>query len=148
MKAVIKKVDFLEEKDGKYGAEFSFRISYDDKSAYYVAKKREQDKFIAGTECEFTEEERTSKAGNKYYIVKPIYQKGGFSNFTRAVKKEQSKYSGFGDSYIKDMLVGGILLPENTEKDVEHNDIVMATWKARAFEIFEHMVELDKSLEK
>ena len=147
MKAVIKKIEFLEEREGKYGTEFNFKVQYHDRFAYYTSKKKEQSKFVKGQEAEFTEEKRTSKAGKEYFVIKPIYQKG-FYNYAKDVKREQSKYSGFGDSYIKDMFVGGILVPEKTPEDEEHNDIVMITWKKRASEIFEHMVELDKSVTK
>jgi len=132
MKSIIKSVEFLEEKNGKYGAEFSFRIKYDDKSAYYVSKKKEQDKFVKGKECEFTEEKRTSKTGNEYYVVKPIYQNTGGSNFARAVKKEQSKYSGFAMSYAKDLVVSGKIEIEQMYSEAQ----CMMDW----------MVEQDKLL--
>ena len=136
MKSVIKKVTFLEEKPARFGGgmEYSYRIEYDDKSAYYSSKKADQDKFVEGVECEFTEEERESKAGNKYYIVKPIYEKRhGSSNFGRQMKREQTRYSGFSTSYAKDLAVAGIIKKEE-----------ILEWSER---FFDHMVALDKRME-
>ena len=131
MKAIIKKIDFLEEKDGNFGKQYNFRVSYDDKSAYYTSKQKEQQKFIVGEEAEFTEEKRSSKNGNDYYIIKPIYAKE-FSNFNRAVKREQSKYSGFAMSYAKDLVVNNIIPIEMIEPYAKS----MMDW----------MVEQDKKL--
>ena len=132
MKAVIKKVEFLEEKEGQYGMQYSFKIHYDGKWAYYKAKKKEQDKFVEGQECEFTEEEHESKKGNKYFIVKPIYQQG-FSNFNRAVKKEQSRYSTMGTSYVNDLIVAGKI-------DIKY-------WELASEKIVKFMLELDRKNE-
>ena len=70
------------------------------------------------------------------------------SNFGKALTKEQSRYSGFSESYVKDLLACGLIKPEFTTEDEEHNDVVIMTWKKRGFEIFEHLVELDKQLEQ
>ena len=142
MKAVITKVDFQKEIDTKFGLAYIYKLEYNGKEATYFSKSKDQAKFVKGKEAEFTEEKK-----GDYLNVKPVTV-GKFSEYSRAIKREQSKYSGFGDSYIKDMLVGGVLLPEKTEEDLEHNDIVMITWKKRASEIFDHMVELDKSISK
>ena len=105
MKAIIKKVTFRKEYESKFGTLYGFQVEYDDKKAYYSAKKKEQDKFVEGVEAEFTEETRTGKNG-EYLVVKPIFTKGA-SNFGRALKREQSKYSGFAMSYAKDLVVAG-----------------------------------------
>ena len=105
MKAIIKKVEFLKETEGKFGQQFGFKISYNDKSAFYTSKSRDQKKFVEGVDTEFNEEERLSTKGNKYLIVKPIYDQGGNSKFSRAIKVEQSKYSGFAMAYAKDLVV-------------------------------------------
>jgi len=145
MKALIKEVLFNKEFESQHGTLYGFTITYDDKKAFYKSKSKDQKKFIKGQEAEFTEETIT-KDGKKYLIIKPVYNRGQ-SNYGKALNREQSKYSGFSDSYVKDMLVNGILQPEETEENVKNNDIVMVTWKKRAFEIFEHMVQLDKTLQ-
>lgn len=151
MKALITDVIFKKEKDGKYGKEFQFEVQYDGKRAYYTSKYKDQKNFIKGQECEFTEEEKifVNKEGKevKYKVVKPPMKQRG-SNFGKALTKEQSRYSGFSASYTKDLLANGLLKPEITTEDEEHNDIIILTWKKRSFEIFEHMVEIDKLLEQ
>ena len=150
MEAIIKDVKFTKEGTNKFGPFYSFKVSYDDKTAFYNSKKKDQNNFVTGQKAEFTEEERTyakqDGTTGKYLIIKPVTQ-GRQSNFGKALKKEQSKYSGFADSYVKDLMASGIIRPEVTEDDITHNDIIMMTWKRRAYEVFEHMVELDKSLE-
>ena len=72
MKARITSVDFLKEKEGNYGTLYSFKVGYDGKYAYYNSKKRDQAKFVAGKEAEFSEQELEGKNGNKFYIIKPV----------------------------------------------------------------------------
>jgi hypothetical protein len=150
MKAKIIEVTFSKEGENKFGKFYSFKVKYDEKLAFYNSKYKDQKNFIAGQDAEFTEEQKTftDKNGNpaSYWIIKPI-QQNKQSNFGKALKKEQSKYSGFSDSYVKDLLIAGIIKPEKTEEDETNNDIVMLTWKKRAFDIFNHMVEIDKTLE-
>jgi hypothetical protein len=145
MKATIKKVQFNKEYESKFGTLYSHKIWYDKKMAFYSSKSKDQNKFVPGQEAEFTEEVRQTSQG-EMIIIKPLTQTRN-SNFGRALKREQSKYSGFSDSYVKDLLSAGVIRPELTADDEEYNDVIMATWKKRAFEIFEHMVELDKSIE-
>ena len=134
MKAIIKSVTYKDERDGKFGKTYSFEIKYDDKTAYYTSKSKDQKKFIEGEEYEFTEEQRESKKGNKYWVVKPIYQQGFKSNYGKAVQREQSKYAGFSASYVKDLIVAGKL-------DIKD-------WESASKKIFTHMVELDASINK
>lgn len=151
MKSLITDVIFKKETEGKFGKQFQFEVQYDGKRAYYTSKYKDQKNFIKGQECEFTEEEKTfvNKEGKeiKYRVIKPPMKQRG-SNFGKALTKEQSRYSGFSESYVKDLLACGLLKPELTSVEEEHNDIVIMTWKRRSFEIFEHMVELDKQLEQ
>jgi len=144
MKAKITSIEFQKEYPTQFGTLNLFKIGYNNKYGFYSSKYKDQKKFKIGEEAEFSEEIRTGKHSD-YINIKPVYSQG-FSNYGRAIKKEQSRYSGFSDSYVKDMLTSGILIPENDEEAIIHNDIVMITWKKRAFEIFEHMVELDKTL--
>jgi menaquinone-dependent protoporphyrinogen IX oxidase len=150
MKALIKKTEYQKEVKGKFGTLYSHAIYYDNKKAFYTSKSKDQTFFQNGKEAEFTEELRTyqKKDGStgEFLVVKPERPQRQ-SNFGKALQKEQSRYSGFAESYVKDLLVAGIIHPENTEKDVEHNEVVITTWKKVAFEVFEHMVELDKTLE-
>lgn len=134
MKATITKVTFKDERDGKFGKTFNFEIEYDGKKAYYTSKSKDQKKFITGQECEFNEEQRLSAKGNKYLIVKPPYQQGqGKSNYGKALQREQSRYSGFAVSYVKDLIISG--------------HVKLEDWEARSALICEHMVQLDKDLQ-
>jgi len=133
MKTTITSVEFLQEYEGKHGVLYQFKVTYDGKSALYSSKKRDQTKFVKAQEAEFTEEKRTSKKGNEYLIIKPIYQGKAYSNYGKAQAREKSKYSGFAVSYAKDLVVSGHLQrSELTEY---------------ATVLFNTMVELDKSLE-
>lgn len=112
MKALITDVKFTKEGTNKFGTYYSFKVSYDGKTAFYNSKSKDQKNFVAGQEFEFTEEERTFTKDDgtigKYLIVKPIGQNKQ-SNFGKALKKEQSRYSGFAVSYAKDLVVAGRL---------------------------------------
>ena len=132
MKAVITKVTFKKEYDSKYGKMYGFSIEYDDKSAYYSSKKREQTKFIEGQEVEFTEETRKGDKG-EYLVVKPVYEVGN-SNFGKQLKREQSKYSGFAVSYVKDLIIA--------------DKIDIKDWESASKKICMFMVNLDKDIEK
>ena len=137
MKSIINEVIFKKEIDGKFGKLYSFNIKYDDKVAIYRSKYKDQKKFIPGEEAEFTEETQTytdQKTGElrEYFVIKPVLQQRQ-SNFGKALKKEQSRYSGFAVSYAKDLVVAGRL---------PFDDLT-----AYSTVLFEHMVELDKSIE-
>ena len=133
MKAVIKKVTFekewLSEKYNK--TYFIFNVSYDEKTAQYVSTDKEQKNFIEGKEVEFTEESKDYNGLITYRIkpIKPAYQ----GNYSKAVKKEQSRYSGFAVSYVKDLIIA--------------DKIKIEQWEAASKKIFDFMVALDKSLE-
>ena len=133
MKAKITGVEFLQEYEGQHGVLYSFKVSYDGKSAMYSSKKKDQTKFVKGQEVEFTEEKRMSKKNNEYLVIKPVYDNKAFSNYGKAMKKEQSRYSGFAVSYAKDLVVSGHL---QRSELTEYSTV-----------LFEHMVSLDKSLE-
>jgi hypothetical protein len=137
MKAIIKNVIFSKEGEGKFGKYYSFKVAYDDKVGVYYSKTKEQSYFVKDKEAEFTEQEATYKdkqgQDHKYIIVKTP-SKGGQSNFGKALKKEQSKYSGFAVSYSKDLVVAGKL---------ELTDLAAHAWT-----LFELMVEMDKSIEQ
>ena len=151
MKALITDVIFKKEKETKFGTMFQFEVRYDGKRAVYSSKYKDQKNFVKGQEAEFTEEQKTfvNQEGKSivYNVIKPP-QKQKNSNFGKALTREQSRYSGFSASYTKDLLANGLLKPEITPEDEEHNDIIILTWKKRSFEIFEHMVEIDKLLEQ
>ena len=134
MKAIITKVTYKDEREGKFGKMYNFKIEYDNKIAYYTSKSKEQKKFIEGQECEFAEETRTSKKGTDYFVVKPIYQQSFKSNYGKALLREQSKYAGFSASYVKDLIVAGILPIDK--------------WESASEKIFKHMVDLDASINK
>jgi len=125
---------------------YTHLIEYDGKMAKYDSLSKNQTNFITGQEAEFEEEIKQGDKG-EYIKIKPVRSFKKNSGYSRAVKKEQSRYSGFADSYVKDLIGEGVLLPEKTDEDIEHNELVMITWKKYSREIFEHMVEMDQSLE-
>ncbi len=104
MKATIDSIVFDKKVSTKYGEMCRFIVNYNGKKGTFLAKEREQSKFKAGAENEFTETERKYD-GIVYYNIAAI--KSGGSNYSRNVKKEQSKYSGFAMSYSKDLVVAG-----------------------------------------
>lgn len=136
MKAVIQEVTFHKEKESQFGTLYQFKVKYDDKVAFYSSKSKDQKKFIAGQEAEFTEEEKsyTDRNGNPatFLVIKPPTQNKQ-SNFGKALKKEQTRYSGFAVSYAKDMAVAG---------RIQVNELSEYAWV-----LFELMVAMDKSIE-
>jgi hypothetical protein len=134
MKAKITKVEFVKTYDTKHGEMFLHRVEYDGKEALYSSKKKDQNKFTAGQEAEFNEEKRTNKAGTGFLVIKPVYAQGGNSNYGRQLKREQSKYSGFAVSYVKDLIIAG--------------KIDIGQWKDASKDICMFMVNLDKEIEK
>lgn len=131
VKAIIKSVSFLKEYETKFGIMYSFKISYEDKTAYYSCKKKEQTEFIQGQEKEFVEEEKKTEKGT--YLTVKLAPKERNSNYSRQVKKEQSRYSGFAVSYVKDLVIAG--------------KIEMKDFETYSEKIFNLMVRLDKTLE-
>ena len=135
MKAQIQEVKFNKEFDSNFGKLYQFIVSYDEKKAIYNSKSKDQQKFISGKEAEFTEEGKnfTDKNGNihEFTVIKPINQNKQ-SNFGKALKKEQSRYSGFAMAYSKDLVVAG---------KIELKDIIIY-----ARMLFDEMVNLDKSI--
>ena len=136
MKAIIQEVTYSKEFESKYGTMYVFRVKYDDQVAVYNSKSKDQKKFIAGQEAEFTEETKTytDKKGilQTYKVIKPVMQNRQ-SNFGKALNKEKSRYSGFAVSYAKDLLVAGRISKEELAD--------------QAWILFELMVEMDKTLE-
>ena len=157
MKAKFKEVQWDREYES-YGKQMqAFRAVYiiDGKEfeARFSSTKKNQDYFVAGKEVEFVAEEKIDRDGRPYmYIRRPKTQTS--SNYSRARKVEQSKYSGFSASYIKDMMIQGLIKPEFEKDDItydpdaeNHNKKVMLTLRKYSKEIFDHMVKIDKTLE-
>jgi hypothetical protein len=131
VKAVIKSAEFIKEYDTKFGKLYQHRITYNDKSAYYSSKKQQQETYKPGNEYEFVEEERNGQNG-VYYVIKPMPRNKN-NNYSKAVKKEQSRYSGFAVSYVKDLIIADKIKIEDLE--------------AASKKIFKLMVDLDKTLD-
>ena len=157
MKAEITEIVFLESYTSKYGELHKHKVTFMDEflnriTAFYSSKTNPQTYFKEGQEAEFDLEELTGKEGRKFYKMRRPKQAGGNPNYNREKKREQTKYSGFSASYVKDMIVAGIIQPEipddgNVLSISELNDQVLLTWRKRSAEIFTHLVKLDKSLE-
>ena len=131
MKETIKETKFIKEYEDKYGKKYLHSVKYADKEALYSSKKKEQDTFVPGQEAEFTETER-EKNGRTTIFIKPV-RKAFNSNFGRNLSKEQTRYSGFAVSYVKDLIIAG--------------KIDLKDWQSASEKIFRHMVELDKTLQ-
>lgn len=132
MKAVIESVTFHKEVTTKFGVMYSFKVCYSNgRIGSYLSKTKEQTYFVKDQESEFNEEEKLYN-GQVYYNLTPIKQNKQ-SNYSRQVKKEQSRYSGFAVSYTKDLIIAGKLDLKDWEKTSE--------------KIFNFMVKLDKTLE-
>ena len=131
MKALIKTVSFDKEVDIQGKILNKFNCTYDDKEASFFSQNKDKPTFEAGKEYEFTETQREYN-GKIYYNIRAIKQQGN-SNYSRAVKKEQSKYSGFAMSYAKDLVIAD---------KIKLDQISEYTKK-----MFSLMVELDKTLE-
>lgn len=133
MKAVIKSSKWLKEFETKFGIMHLHKVAYDDKEAFYTSKSKEQNKFVAGQEAEFEEEKKSGKNGD-FISIKPLKQAwAGGSGYAKAIKKEQSKYSGFAVSYAKDLVIAG---------KIELADLPKYTRS-----MFNLMVDLDKSIQ-
>jgi hypothetical protein len=137
MKAVIEEVTFSKEIDSKFGKLYSFKVKYDGEVAIYRSKNRDQKNFVPGKEAEFTEETQSYKDKNgveQHYKVIKLINLNKQSNFGKALKKEQSRYSGFAVSYAKDLLVAG---------RINREELQDMSWI-----LFELMVAMDKTLEQ
>ena len=137
MKAVIEEVTFSKEIDSKFGKLYSFKVKYDGEVAIYRSKNRDQKNFVPGKEAEFTEETQSYKDKNgveQHYKVIKLINLNKQSNFGKALKKEQSRYSGFAVSYAKDLLVAG---------RINREELQDMSWI-----LFEMMVAMDKTLEQ
>jgi len=137
MKAVIEEVIFSKEIESKFGKLYSFKVKYDGQVAIYRSKNRDQKNFIPGKEAEFTEETQSYKDKNgveQHYKVVKLINQNKQSNFGKALKKEQSRYSGFAVSYAKDLLVAG---------RINREELQDMSWI-----LFELMVAMDKTLEQ
>lgn len=134
MKAKINSITFKKEYESKFGTMYLFAVNYgDNKTGFYSAKSKEQTFFKKGEEAEFTEEVKNGERG-EYVTVKPVRASfTGQGNFGKAMKKEQTKYSGFAVSYAKDLCIAG---------KIEFADI-----SQYATVLFDLMVALDKSVE-
>ena len=136
MKAVIQEVTFVREWESQFGKMYSFKVKYDDKFAKYDSKYKDQKKFIPGQEAEFTEEDKSYKdkqgVEHPYIAIKPV-QFNKQSNFGKALTKEKARYSAMVISYSKDLVVAG---------KVELKDLPKQAW-----ELFNLMNEMDKTLE-
>ena len=131
MKALIEAINYLETFDSRFGTKHKFEVVYDGKVATFLSNEKEQKIFKEGVENEF-DETQVLMENVTVFNIKPPGKKGK-SNFSKQLKREQSKYSGFAMSYAKDLVVAGMIKP----KDIFTEAMKMMNW----------MVEQDKALE-
>jgi len=137
MKAVINSVKLIRDYKSKFGAQmYVYAVSYNETTASYTSTSKEQRNFIPGQEAEFVEEPKTGtdRQGNpyEYMTIKPLLANRQ-SPFGKALKKEQTRYSGFAMSYAKDLVIANKIGLE---------DITKTAWQ-----LFTEMVNMDKTLE-
>jgi hypothetical protein len=134
MKATITSVIFSKEYESKFGTMYLHKVQYDGKTAFYSSKTKDQTFFKKGEDAEFTEEIKQGNNGD-FITIKPVRDSfKGNSNYGKALKREQSKYSGFAVSYAKDLVIAGKLEFEE-----------LAVYSTVLFDL---MVSLDKSIEQ
>lgn len=107
MRITPTKIEYKGTIDTKFGQMHKHCIHYTNIKADYLCKQKEQTVFEVGKEVEVNQTSRDYN-GSTYYNVKPIKTQGT-SNFSRQLKKEQSKYSGFAMSYAKDLVTSGMI---------------------------------------
>jgi len=132
MKALITEINFNKEIETKFGLMYQYYVNYNNKVGTFLCKQKDKYTFKVGEENEFIETEKEYN-GKLFYNIKAIRDNPGGSNYSRAVKKEQSKYSGFAVSYVKDLIIAG--------------EIKIADWEKASKKIFDFMVNLDKENE-
>jgi hypothetical protein len=137
MKGKIIAAEFSKEGEGKFGKWYSHRITIEHEGekqiCNYLSKTKEQTKFIAGQDAEYTLTEKEYN-GKTYFDIKPVQDFQGKSNFGKKLAQEQSKYSGFAMSYAKDLTISGVIKA----------DQMFATAK----KMFDWMVDQDKNLQQ
>ncbi len=136
MKARFDMIKLMKPIDTKKGLRYQFSVDYVDdqgnpKKGTFLSEEEDQKIFKPGEVNEFTEYKKEFN-GKTYYNLYPP-KKGGASNFSRQLKQEQAKYSGFAMSYAKDLRVAG------------HISDKFEMYK-EAEEMFQWMVKKDKEL--
>jgi hypothetical protein len=139
MKAKIIFIDFDKEwHSDKYDKTYyQFSVTYEvdgiAKDGQYTSTQNPQTTFVAGNEYDVTEEQKEYR-GEIQNKIKPARDTNfGGSNYGRKIKQEQSKYSGFAVSYVKDLIIADKLPIEK--------------WETASKKIFNFMVDLDKSIQ-
>ena len=135
MKAIFKEIKLSKPIETKYGLRYQFHVKYDvegkERIGSFLSDKELQEDFNEGEENELTETAREYN-GKTYYNIAKIKMQG-YSNFSRKMKNEQSRYSGFAMSYAKDLVVAG---------KIPFDDLYSECDK-----MHDHMIKLDKQLE-
>ena len=137
MKALIDNITFNKEFETKFGVLYSHKVFYYDENdeiqqGFYNSKKKEQTYFKPGQEAEFDIEIKHSDRGD-FTVIKPAKQ-GSFSGYNRNLKKEQSRYTTMGASYVKDLIIAG--------------KVDIKDWERATEKIVKFMFNLDKEIEK
>jgi hypothetical protein len=144
MKIKVNKITFRNEVKTQFGIMYGYNVNYlnidtnVERWGSFLAKEKDKPAFIEGQEYEVQETEKEHN-GQNYYSIKP-FKTATNSQYAKAKTREQTKYSGFAVSYVKDLFVQGVIIEEDDIK-------LMNTWKRLSTEIFWHMVELDRNLE-
>lgn len=143
MKIKVNKVTFRSEVKTQFGVMYGYNVNYltennVERWGSFLAKEMDKPSFSEGQEYEVQETEKEQN-GKIYYSIK-LFKPASNSQYGKAKTREQTKYSGFAVSYVKDLFAHGVIIEENDEK-------LMEKWKKLSTEIFWHMVELDKKLD-
>jgi len=137
MRELIQEVKYKRKRETQFGILYDFEISYDNKIGYYSSKSKDQKKFIPGQEAEFTEQEieyMDKKTGEPktFLKIKPV-NPNKQSNFGKALKREQARYSAMCVAYAKDLVIAG---------RIQLGELQDYSWI-----MFELIKEMDKTLD-
>lgn len=130
-KSSVVKSKWIKEYKTKHGTQHHHHVFLEIKGkmewAVYHSKYKDQSFFKEGNMAEFHIEE-DSWNGKDFWRIKPVYKSKrsahSYSNqkaiYGKAHKNrtEQSKYVAFYSSYVKDLIVAGIIKQENWAKEV------------------------------
>jgi hypothetical protein len=140
MKAIIRTIKQGRQwHSDKYNKDyFDFNVGYETdgifKDGIFTTTKKEQTAFEIDKEYDITEEQREYQ-GNVYFKIKPVRDANfGGSNYSRKLKQEQARYSGFAMAYAKDLVVA---------EKIEFEQMLPAAKK-----MFDFMVKLDKEIQQ
>ena len=131
MKGIITDIKFKEEKNTNWGIMYVYTAIVNNTDVYFRVKDKNKLPFEEGKESEYTLKE-VNFDGVIYHKINPVRK--GSTNFDKALKREQSRYTTMGASYVKDLIIAGKIKIED--------------WHSETENLVRFMFELDNDIEK